>query len=155
MEGPRRILFVCLGNICRSPLAEGVMKARLAASGVDPVEIESAGTGGWHVGAPPDPRAIAAAARRGVDLSALRARQVRRSDFDRFGLILAMDRSNLVNLSRLAPPGCAARIAMITDFAGAGGPDEIDDPYYGGPDGFEATLDTVERCCGALVEAIR
>lgn len=150
----QRILFVCLGNICRSPTAEGLMRACAnAAERGDRFVIDSAGVGGWHVGNPPDPRAVAAAARRGVDLSGLRARQVCRTDFDRFDLILAMDGDNLSALRRLSPEGRRARMKLATAYAGPGAPEDVADPYYGGTDGFERTLDLLERVSDGLLAA--
>lgn len=149
----KRILFVCLGNICRSPTAEGVFSAEAEKAGMsDRYEIDSAGTGGWHQGEPPDARATAAAAERGVDIAHLRARQVKTRDFDYFDLILAMDRSNFSELSRRAPRSSTARIAMITDFAPETGASEVGDPYYGGPEGFERTIDLLEACCRGLLK---
>ena len=149
----KRILFVCLGNICRSPTAEGVFRAEAAKAGVsDRYEVDSAGTGGWHQGDPPDARAIAAAAEREIDISSLRARQIKTREFDYFHLILAMDRSNYNELTRRAPRSSTARIAMITDFAPEIGAGEVSDPYYGGPDGFEKTLDLLQACCRGLLK---
>ena len=150
-----RILFVCLGNICRSPTAQGVFEAALARRGVvEQFEADSAGTGGWHQGEPPDKRAIEAAAARGIDISRQRARQIKSPDFDKFDLILAMDRSNFAEVSRRAPRASTARIALITDFAPESGANEIGDPYYGGPDGFEIALDLLEQCCRGLLDRI-
>ena len=149
----KRILFVCLGNICRSPTAQGVFLAEAARAGLaDRFEVDSAGTGGWHVGEPPDPRAIEAAAERGIDLSRQRARQIKSRDFNEFDLILAMDRSNFNELTRRAPRSSSARIAMITDFAPEAGAKEIGDPYYGGPDGFAQVLDLLAVCCRGLLK---
>ena len=139
-----RILCVCLGNICRSPMAEGALRQAARDAGLS-AEIDSAGTGAWHVGNPPDPRGLAAAARRGYDNSAQRARQVARSDFHEFDLILAMDRANLADLQRLAPDGASAEIGMFDADR------DIPDPYYGGPDGFDAVLDQIEAAAKALV----
>lgn len=150
---PKRVLFVCLGNICRSPTAEGLFRAEAVKAGLgDRFEIDSAGTGGWHQGEPPDRRAVAAAAERGVDISLLRARQIKSRDFDHFDLILAMDASNYTELRRRAPRSSRARIAMITDFAPETGASEVGDPYYGGPDGFVNTLDLLEACCRGLLK---
>lgn len=126
--------------------------ARAAARGLSHrFEIDSAGVGGWHEGDPPDPRAIAAAARRGVDLSALRARAVTAADFHRFDWILGMDASNVAALRQRAPEDLTAPIVRITTFAGPGAPLEVADPYYGGADGFEAALDLLERCVDGLL----
>jgi protein-tyrosine phosphatase len=139
-----RVLMVCLGNICRSPTAEAVLRHKLAAAGMgERVEVDSAGTGGWHVGDPPDLRSQRHAARRGYDLSTLRARRVSEADFERFDLILAMDEDNLAELERLRPPGGCAELRLF-----AGRP--VPDPYSGGAAGFEQVLDLVEATCDTL-----
>ena len=150
----RRILFFCMGNICRSPTAEGVMRAKLAAAGLD-VEVDSAGTHGYHVGAPPDERSQQHAARRGYDLSALRARQLVAQDFSRFDLVLAMDADNLAHAERLCPPAQRHRLKLLLDFAPQAGKRQVPDPYYGGAAGFEEVLDLVEAACDALVETLK
>jgi protein-tyrosine phosphatase len=147
-----RILFVCLGNICRSPSAEAVMNGLIARDGVEGIEIDSAGTGDWHVGNPADPRAIAAATDRGVEISG-RARQVRPSDFDDFDLILAMDRANHSDL--LAMEGAdPAKIRLFREMAGQGELD-VPDPYYGGEDGFGEVLDILEQGCEVVLAEVR
>jgi len=138
-----KILAVCLGNICRSPAGEGVLKARANARNLH-VKIDSAGTGAWHVGNPPDPRMIKTAARRNIDISAQRARQVDTADFYQFDTILAMDQSNFDDLMQMAPHNREANIHLFLDFAG-GDTREMPDPYYGKADGFEHVLDLVER----------
>jgi len=147
-----------MGNICRSPTAEGVMLGLLREQGLeDAVEVDSAGTGDWHVGAPPDSRATAAARTRGVTLDGA-ARVVAPQDFDDFDLILAADRRNLRELRMLAPPGSRAELRMLREFdpATAGAPDlDVPDPYYGGDDGFEHVLDLVESACRGLLDALR
>mgnify|MGYP006294587955 FL=1 len=146
------VLFVCLGNICRSPTAEGVLRARLAQAGLEGrVHVDSAGTGSWHVGRPPDPRAIEAAEARGIDLTALRARQVTREDLERFDYVLAMDGANLRDLERLAP-GRARRFLEFADGAQAS---DVPDPYYGDGDGFARVLDLIEAAADGLVGEIR
>ena len=148
---PTRVLFVCLGNICRSPAAEGVFLAHLAARGLGHrIEVDSAGTGGWHAGDLPDPRMRAAAARRGLALTS-RARQVRRDDFARFDLIVAMDRDNLANLEALgrARPG---QLFLLSELLGPDWPIDVPDPYYGGPAGFDKVLDMLEAAMPALLE---
>jgi protein-tyrosine phosphatase len=143
-----RILFVCMGNICRSPTAEGVMRRLIDDAGLD-IEVDSAGTGGWHVGEPPDERATIAARRRGVTLSGA-ARQVRRDDFQRFDLLVAMDRGNLRELLALAPDEeAAAKVRLLVADA------DVPDPYYGGDRGFETVLDMVETACRELLDEIR
>ena len=147
-----RILFVCMGNICRSPSAEGVFRSLLAARAPQlAVEIDSAGTHDYHVGEPPDERAIAAARRRGIDLSSLRARTVRQSDFDYYDLILAMDEQNLRELRRRAPASRHDRIRLMMEFVTMPGVRAVPDPYYGGPQGFEQVLDLLEEASEALL----
>ena len=149
MTPPLRVLMVCLGNICRSPTAEAVLRQRLAVAGLaDQVEVDSAGTGGWHVGAPPDSRAQLHALRRGLDLSRLRARRVVDADFERFHLMLAMDHDNLEELRRLQPPGSPAVIRLFADTS-------VPDPYQGGAQAFEEVLDVVGRASDAFVAALR
>jgi len=151
-----RLLFVCLGNICRSPTAEGVMRHLLTVEGLaEAVEIESAGTGDWHVGHAPDQRSAGAAAGRGIELTG-QARQVEPADFETFDLILAMDRSNHDDLLVLAPDDAHERVRLLREYdpdAVAAGELEVPDPYYGGADGFEDVLDLVTRACEGLLEA--
>ncbi len=156
-DPPPRVLFVCLGNICRSPTAEGVFLALLRREGLlERIEVDSAGTGDWHVGEPPDPRTRRAAERRGYRLSS-RARQVQVEDLDRFDYVLAMDESNLRALRRMAPRGCRATIAKLLDFH----PDpamrgeDVPDPYYGGTAGFDHVLDLCEAACEGLLAHLR
>jgi len=147
-----RLLFVCLGNICRSPIAEGVFASVAAQSGNGGLfELDSAGTGAWHIGNPPDPRAIAAAARRGIDLSGQRARQVRARDFSDFDLLLAMDMDNQAELLSLAPGEHRGKVRLFLDDAPQLGSSEVPDPYYGGEHGFEEVLDLVEAGSRALL----
>ena len=151
-----KILFVCLGNICRSPTAEGVFRAVAARDAPDLViEVDSAGTAGYHIGEPPDPRTRQAASRRGYDLSPLRARIVEPGDFEEFDLILAMDRENLSVLRRRAPREFHDRIRLFLEFAPQSGTVEVPDPYYGGPNGFEEVLDLVEDATRGLLEHLR
>ncbi|AVE04369.1 low molecular weight protein-tyrosine-phosphatase [Pseudomonas sp. R11F] len=145
------VLFVCLGNICRSPTAEGVLRHKLREAGLaGQVEVASAGTGHWHVGNPPDQRSQRAALARGYDLSAQRAQQVSRADFERYDLILAMDHSNLRNLNLLQPGQGRAQVDLFLRRYGAE-VDEVPDPYYEGEQGFERVLDLIERACDLLV----
>jgi protein-tyrosine phosphatase len=154
-----RVLFVCLGNICRSPSAEGVMRALVLEAGLeDRIELDSAGTGGWHVGSPPDERATAAAAARGIALEGS-ARRVRADDFDDFDLILAMDRSNLSDLRELArSEDQREKVRLLREFDPAGeGVEDLDvpDPYYGAAGGFEEVLELVHAACRGLLEQLR
>jgi protein-tyrosine phosphatase len=159
---PVRILFVCLGNICRSPTAEGVMRALVHEAGLDDaVELDSAGTGGWHVGSPPDERATETARARGILLEGA-ARQVRVADFEDFDLILAMDGSNLAELRRLAPDEkVREKVRRLREFDPASKdqdpthPLDVPDPYYGGPRGFEDVLDLVGAACAGLLDELR
>jgi low molecular weight protein-tyrosine phosphatase len=145
---PTRLLFVCLGNICRSPTAEAVMRQLITANGLDSrFEVDSAGIGGWHEGEPPDRRARKAAARRGVHLRG-HARTITTADFDRFDLIVPVDESNLAALRRLAPAGSRAELRKLA-------PEDIPDPYYGGADGFAAALDLIEAGCARLLDELR
>ncbi|HET8535990.1 MAG TPA: low molecular weight protein-tyrosine-phosphatase [Solirubrobacteraceae bacterium] len=145
-----RILFVCMGNICRSPTAEGVVRHLLAERGLEnEIEVESAGTGGWHAGSPPDARSARAAAARGITLEGA-ARQVTRADFEEFDLLVAMDRDNLTDLQAIAPPGTEHKVRLLL----ADGRD-VPDPYYGGPHGFENVLDLVEAACEQLLDELR
>ncbi|MBT8403490.1 MAG: low molecular weight phosphotyrosine protein phosphatase [Gemmatimonadetes bacterium] len=151
---PVSVLFVCLGNICRSPLAEGVFRHRVEQAELTAFfRIDSAGTGGWHVGDPPDPRSSATAASRGVSLDGQRARRVDPEDFGRFDWIVAMDRANLRDLERLRGriAGAAAELVLLRDFDPEPGDGEVPDPYYGGPDGFDRVFDLVDRSTAALL----
>ncbi len=150
------VLFVCMGNICRSPTAEAVFRAAIEQQNLGArIRADSAGIGDWHVGAPPDRRAIAAARRRGYDLAALRARQVEVADFARFGWILAMDRGNLRELEAMRPHAFTGHLGLFLDLAPGLGVREVPDPYYGGTDGFERVLDLVEKASAALIERLR
>jgi protein-tyrosine phosphatase len=153
-----RILFVCMGNICRSPTAEGVMRHLLAEERLeDVIELDSAGTGGWHAGDPPDRRATAAARARGIALDGA-ARQVRPDDFEEFDLILAADRENVAALRAIAPAGTEGKVRLLREFDphSEGAPDlDVPDPYYGGERGFEDVLDLVEAACRGLLAQVR
>lgn len=151
-----RILFVCLGNICRSPSAEGVCRALIEREGLgDRVQVESAGTHSYHTGKPPDRRAQRAAAGRGLDLSPLRARRATREDFQRFDYVIAMDRENAADLKRICPPGAEDRLARLMDFAPERGERDVPDPYYGGAEGFETMLDLIEAGVRGLLDHLR
>jgi protein-tyrosine phosphatase len=150
-----RILFVCMGNICRSPTAEGVFRKLVQERAPHlQVEIDSAGTHAYHVGEPPDRRAIAAAARRGVDLSGLRARIVDEADFESFDLLVAMDQLNREVLLDRSPDEYRDRIRLMLDFAPTTDVEDVPDPYYGGPVGFEQVLDLVEEASKGLLDEL-
>ena len=172
------VLFVCLGNICRSPTAHGVFRHRVEQAGLGSrIDIDSAGTGDWHIGRPPDHRTLAAARVRGYDLSDLRARQVAAIDFDRFHYVLAMDRTNLADLQRMCPPHFEGALRLFLDYAdghaepvdatpadAAGGTvkdarpaagRDVPDPYYDEADGFDTVLDLVEAACDGLLADIK
>ncbi|MEY4765246.1 MAG: hypothetical protein RI907_1919 [Pseudomonadota bacterium] len=152
-----RVLMVCMGNICRSPTAEGVLRAKLQAAGLhDRVEVDSAGTHAYHVGHAPDPRSVKHALQRGYDLSGLRARKVQPQDFSRFDLLLAMDWDNLALLEEACPTPEQRRrllrlVAFVPQQSAWAGAQTVPDPYYGGPQGFEHVLDLVESACDGLV----
>jgi protein-tyrosine phosphatase len=147
------VLFVCLGNICRSPLAEAAFRAEAERLGLE-VEIDSAGTGDWHSGEPPDRRAIAAAGRNGIDISHLRARQVRPEDFDRFDHIVALDRQNLRDLQRLQPPGSEAQLSLLLDHVEGRAGHPVADPYYGDDKHFDVAWADVAAGAKALADRI-
>ncbi|GAA5184652.1 low molecular weight protein-tyrosine-phosphatase [Niveibacterium umoris] len=149
----KRVLFVCTGNICRSPTAEGVARHLVAQHGL-PIEVDSAGTQGYHVGEPPDPRAQRVARKRGYDLSKLRARKLIAADFGLFDLLLAMDRGHLQQMQRMCPPEFADRVHLFLDYL-PGPKTEVPDPYYGGEAGFEHVLDLCEDGVNALFAALR
>ncbi|TVP51857.1 MAG: low molecular weight phosphotyrosine protein phosphatase [Halomonadaceae bacterium] len=157
MTEPVRILFVCLGNICRSPSAHGVFRQRVSQAGLEAkLLIESAGTGDWHLGKAPDRRSAAVAMSRGVDISDLRARLVTSQDFHAFDYLLAMDNSNLADLQAMAPANHGATLGLFLDYATASGAiREVPDPYYGGDQGFEHVLDLVEDASDGLLLTLR
>ena len=147
-----RILFVCLGNICRSPMAEGVFRRAAEEEGVlDFFDIDSAGLGHWHIGQAPDPRAQRAARKRGIDISGQSARQVKRGDFTRFDLILAMDGENYRELVELAPRELRQKIRHFLDFAPQTATKDVPDPFFGGPEGFDHALDLIEQAGHGLL----
>ena len=148
-----RLLFVCLGNICRSPLAEGAFRAAAAEAGLA-VEVDSAGTGGWHIGAPPDPRAQAVARRHGSDIAGLRARQVTIADFRLFDHIFALDAANLAALRRIAPADATATVGLLLDLVPGREGEAVPDPYDGSDARFEDTWRDVDAAARALVRRL-
>lgn len=150
------ILVVCMGNICRSPTAEAVLRHKLRDAGLhDAVKVDSAGTHAWHAGSPPDARSVAHAARRGYDLSGLRAREVVEADFDQFDLILAMDWDNLALLEERCPPPYRRKLARLTEHCRLHDSPVVPDPYTGGAQGFEIVLDLIEDASDGLVTLLR
>jgi len=148
------VLFVCMGNICRSPTAEGVFRHHVDAAGLgEKIEVDSAGTHAYHVGEPPDRRARAAAERRGMSLEGIHARRVHDSDYERFDYIIAMDEDNLHRLRQEAPDEHAAQLHLFLEFS-ASGEAEVPDPYYGGAAGFERVLDLVEDASRGLLDKL-
>ena len=156
MAEPVRLLVVCLGNICRSPVAEGVLRARIATSTLaGRVELDSAGTGDWHVGEPPDRRAIANAAGHGIDIGGLSARQLAQADYRRFDWLLCADRANLRDVRARAPDDAHARIALLLDWAGVEDEGEIPDPYTGGASQFEHVYRLLDRAADGAIARLR
>lgn len=150
------VLFVCLGNICRSPTADGIFQKLVSDAGLTKrIKVDSAGTANWHQGRAPDPRTVAAAARRGFDLSVLRARAVKRSDFDEFDYILAMDEDNLADLRSLKPADYTGHLGLFLAFGSQQKYREVPDPYHGGNEGFELVLDLVEDAAAGLLKSIQ
>lgn len=146
------VLFVCMGNICRSPIAEGVFRHAVGQAGLlERVQIDSAGTHGYHAGEPPDHRAVLAARTRGYDLAGIRARQLEREDFARFDWIFAMDQANMRTLVEMRPRDYAGHLGLYLDLAPEVGTREMPDPYYGGAEGFERVLDLAERVTPVLL----
>lgn len=151
-----RVLMVCMGNICRSPTAEAVLRHKLHAAGLgDTVSVDSAGTHAWHAGSPPDQRSATHAARRGYSLAGLRAREVVDADFDQFDLILAMDWDNLALAQDLCPPAHLAKVKRLTEFCMRLSSPVVPDPYYGGAQGFSEVLDLVEDACEGLLQHVQ
>ena len=156
MNKETKVLFVCMGNICRSPTAEAVFRLYVENAGLsEQIFIDSAGTHDYHIGDPPDLRTQRAAQQRGYDMSGLRGRQVEQGDFRRFDYVLAMDRANLAILQRLAPPDSATQAQLFLEYARHHAEREVPDPYFGGADGFERVLDMVEDAAQGLLQHIR
>lgn len=150
------VLFVCLGNICRSPTAEAVFRERVIAAGLEEkIRIDSAGTGDWHIGRAPDPRTREAAARRGYQMDSLRARQVSPQDFYEFDVVLAMDNANLADLQAMQPSDVSVTLGRFLDYSSGASVSEVPDPYYGGEDGFDRVLDLIEGGADGLLDALR
>jgi len=151
-----RVLFVCMGNICRSPTAQGVFEKLVESHGLSSrILIDSAGTHAYHVGEPPDKRATQAARKRGIELGGQRARRVSLADFGEFDYVLAMDRSNFEDLITICPPAHRAKLHLFLTFAAEEDEDEVPDPYYGGLTGFERVLDLIEQASQGLLAEIR
>ncbi len=148
-----KILFVCLGNICRSPLAEAAFRHAAEQAGLD-VEVDSAGTADYHVGERPDPRSVDEARKHGIDITHYRGRQLGARDFHEFDYILGMDASNMANIARVDPGGTKAKVAMLLDLVPGQEGREVADPWYGGPEGFSITWDEVSAGAGALVAVL-
>lgn len=150
-----KVLFVCLGNICRSPTAEGVFRRALERAGMaDEIEIDSCGVGNWHIGKAPDARAQQAALQRGIDISGLRARQLSEQDFTQFDYVLGMDQDNLRAMRELTPAHSQAHVGLFLAFAGTPGA-EVPDPYFGGDEGFEQVLDMIEAASDGLIRHLK
>ena len=150
-----KVLFVCLGNICRSPTAEAVLRKLAVEKGLSGrLEVDSAGTNGFHIGQSPDPRSIKFAAKRGIDLTPLRGRQIERADFDRFDYVIAMDDENVRQLTALCPASMQGKISLLLEYADRCNYREVPDPYYGGAREFELVLDLIESGCRGLLDQL-
>lgn len=153
---PVRVLMVCLGNICRSPTAQGVLEKLIENQGLQQsVQVDSAGTGDWHLGEAPDPRAVSAAARRGFEIHRQTARQVERRDFEHFDYILCMDRSNLSTVREICPRAHRSKLQLLMEFGNSSHHDTVPDPYYSGDQGFELVLDLLEDACDNFLVHVR
>lgn len=151
-----RVLMVCMGNLCRSPMAEAVLRSKLAQAGLAPtVAVDSAGTHGFHKGSRPDPRAVAQASLRGYSLKGLASRPLVADDFSRFDLVLAMDHDNLATLRERCPAAEHARLQLLLSYAAAAAVDEVPDPYYGSVAGFDHALDLIEPACDGLLQDLQ
>jgi protein-tyrosine phosphatase len=150
-----KILMVCLGNICRSPTAQGVLEAKIAQQGLSHViSVDSAGTSGWHIGSPPDPRSRKAASKRGYNIDQQKGRQVNDGDFNQFDYIFAMDKENLAHLKALCPSNFKGHLGLLLDF-GQPSLREVPDPYHGGTEGFEHVLDLIENACDHFIQHLQ
>ncbi len=151
-----KVMFVCLGNICRSPTAHGVFAAMVKSAGLsDQIVVDSCGTSGWHIGNPPDERSVAMAAERGFDLSVLRASQIQIQDFETFDYVLAMDEQNLLDLKAIAPADYAGHLDLLLNFDSSTEIGEVPDPYYGGEEGFVLAVELIEAACEELLKHIK
>ena len=150
-----KVLFVCLGNICRSPTAEAVLRKLAVEKGLSGrLKVDSAGTNGFHIGQSPDPRSIKFAAKRGIDLTPLRGRQIERADFDRFDYVIAMDNENVRQLTALCPASMQGKISLLLGYADRCNYREVPDPYYGGEREFELVMDLIESGCRGLLDQL-
>ncbi|MAZ89791.1 MAG: phosphotyrosine protein phosphatase [Cellvibrionaceae bacterium] len=151
-----KVMFVCLGNICRSPTAHGVFAAMVQDAGLsDQILVDSCGTSGWHIGNPPDERSVAMAAERGFDLSVLRASQIQVQDFETFDFVLAMDAQNLSDLQTVAPADYSGQLDLLLNFDPYSDVSEVPDPYYGGEEGFVLAVELIEAACLQLLKHIK
>lgn len=150
----KKVLFVCLGNICRSAMAHGILEAELVRRGITDISVDSAGTSNWHIGSPPDDRAIATTARHNIDISDQRARQVSPADFLAFDLIIAMDSENHAKLKNMAPAGQDHKLVKCLDFGTLTNASDVPDPYYGGPDGFNQVMVMLQDACQGIADRI-
>lgn len=150
----KNVLFVCLGNICRSSMAHGILQAELKKRGLDHIEVDSAGTSNWHIGNPPDSRAIDTAAKHGIDISDQRARQLTKQDFENFDLIVAMDADNYADMKAMAPEAGSKQLVMCLDFSSMTNGGNVPDPYYGGQQGFDLLVGMLQDACEGIAKHV-